>query len=257
MTDRTLSEQLDRLVEHEPPMTLTVDPVVESGRRIRRRHRRVVVASSAAMAVAAAAVAVPLLARGGSGGDRLAVSPFAMTGTQAQSAGDPEPQLTAKQQAVVDAVEKASPGSYTFDFSADRWDDSAGVEGTVDDGTGPGRLMIGISRDPGTQLLHPCKDSEFNAGASCTERVLDDGSVLTLRGLIDYKGIRYVDVVLTHPDGGGVMAEAGNFVIDWPPPRVITADEKRNLVHPSRDDPVYSPAALSKVVVAIDNAING
>jgi hypothetical protein len=112
--------------------------------------------------------------------------------------------------------------------------------------------MIGVST--GTQLLHPCQDSEFKAGVTCTERTLADGSVLSVRGVVDHRGIEYDDVALTHPDGSGVLAEAGNFTITWPLPRYITADGKKHLVHISRSAPIYTPEQLGELAVAVDRA---
>ena len=41
--------------------------------------------------------------------------------------------------------------------------------------------------------VHPCTDPEFSAGARCQERTLDDGSVLSLRDVVDDHGIQWVD----------------------------------------------------------------
>jgi hypothetical protein len=81
--------------------------------------------------------------------------------------------------------------------------------------------------------------------------------VLSLRDVIDSDGIKYIDVVLTHPDGGGVNAESGNFTIDWPPPSVATAQQKRDMIHVSRPDPTYTVDQLGQVVLAVDRALNG
>ncbi len=254
MTESSLRERLDELVVDEPPLRIHFGEILADGRRRRRiQHARRGILGAVSVSTLAAAVALPLAVANNHGSARqtLSIRPFAMSGAQLPAVADHESGLTAAQQRVADAIRAASPSGWTFDMSSDRWD-GLGVEATADDGTGAGRLMIGVST--GDQLVHPCQDSEFRAGASCTERTLDDGSVLTLRGLIDYHGIKYVDVVLTHPDGSGVMAESGNFAIDWPPPRVVTPEQKKHLERITRNDPPYSADQLAKVVVQVDAA---
>jgi hypothetical protein len=107
---------------------------------------------------------------------------------------------------------------------------------------------------PGAQQVHPCKDPEFRAGVGCHELYLGDGSILSVRDVVDYRGIQYTDVALTHSDGTGVIAESGNFVIPWPLPRVMTAEEKRHLPQVTRATPTYTPQLLAKVVMAVDRA---
>jgi hypothetical protein len=159
--------------------------------------------------------------------------------------------LTERQREIAEAVVAASPDGWTFDFAADRWD-GLGVEATADDGSAPGRLMIGLS-DPGMQQLHPCLDPEFEAGVTCTERTLADGSILSMRDVVDSDGVQYADVALTHPDGSGTMAETGNFVITWPPPAyIVLPQEKRDLVDVTRSAPPYTVQQLAHVVIAVD-----
>lgn len=250
---QTLPDDVDlhRLVTDEPPLGLTVGAVLQNGHR-RRVRRRVAMAGSAAGAAAVATLGAAALAGGaGSPSDQLTVTPFALSGAAAGVTAAAQPGLTPDQQRVATAIASASPAGWTFDFAADRWDGS-GVEATADDGTGPGRLMVGIST--ADQLLHPCADAEFSAGATCTERALSDGSVLSMRGVVDARGTQYVDVVVTHPDGSGVMAESGNYVLNWPPPRVATPEQKQHLTHVTRNAPTYDADQLAKVVLAVDRA---
>jgi hypothetical protein len=257
MTDTTMRRRLEHLVADEPPLALTLDAVTTDGRRRRRRRATAYAAGAVGTALAATAVAVPLvLSGGGDATDRLTVAPFTPAGSPPRTTSDGG--LTSSQQAIADAIRSASPDGWTFDFAADRWEPgNSGVEATVDDGAGDGRLLVGISRDPGTQQLHPCTDPEFAAGVTCTERLLDDGSVLSLRGLVDSHGIEYVDVALTHPSGGGVLLEAGNFTIDWPPPQVATPEQKRSMVQQSRPHPAYTVDQLGRVAIAVDAAAFG
>lgn len=254
MTD-TLRERFDDLVADAPPLTVDLATVVDSGSRLRRRHRFVVGVSSAAVVAVAAAVALPLVLGGGAKEpvDSVAIQPFAMTGSGSAPTVADTGALNKRQQRIADAVVAASPDGWTFDFAADRWD-GLGVEATADDGDGPGRLMIGFSQS-GYQQIHPCQDPEFEAGVSCTEQTLGDGSVLSLRGVVDSHGVQYADVALTHPDGSGTMAETGNFIIKWPlPAYVSSAQEKRDLIQASREVPPYTVNQLAKVVIAVDRA---
>jgi len=250
MTD-TLRVEFERLVADEPPLLLTVDTAVGRGRRMRLHRRLGFTAGALGVAAIGAVSAVAVTSGGGHARDQLVVTPFAMSGNT--STATPDHGLSADQERVADAIRDASPSGWTFEMAADRWDGS-GVEATADDGSGPGRLMIGISRPVGSQQLHPCSDAEFKAGVTCSERTLADGSVLSKRALIDWKGTQYIDVVVTHPDGTGVMAESGNFVIDWPPPQVVTAEQKRHLTHVTRSAPTYTVDELAKVVLAVDRA---
>jgi hypothetical protein len=256
MTHASLRDRLERLTADEPQLSLTADAVVDEGRRIRRRRRLAATVVSGTAVVAAAVAVQVVLSLGNAPTQRLTVEPFSFAGGQTVTTGTAG--LSARQQAVADAIRSASPTGWTFAMDADRWEpDGTGVEATADDGAGPGRLLIGISSDPGTQQLHPCTDPEFAAGVTCTERTLDDGSVLSLRGRVDSHGVEYADVALTHPDGGGVLAETGNFTIDWPLPQVVTSQQKHDLVQQSRPHPTYTVEQLADVAVAVDRAVFG
>lgn len=252
MTDASLRDHLDRLVDDEPPLGLELATIVGEGQRL-RRHRRLLVAASGVAGAAAvvAAVAIPLSMHSTTNGpDRLVLAkpvPLAAAPTTEQA-------LTPRQQLIADAIRAATPVDWTLGLGADRWDGSVDVEGTADDGDGAGRLSVGLSTVAGAQQLHPCTDAEFKAGVGCHEQTLDDGSVLSVRDVVDYRGIEYTDVALTHPDGTGVIAESGNFVIPWPLPQVITPEQKRHLVQVSRHAPTYSPEQLAKVVLSVDKA---
>jgi len=251
MTDATLRDHLDRLVDDEPALGLDLPAIVGEGRRLRRRRRLLTGASGLAGAAAiAAAVAVPLSMPHGSQ-DRLVLTKPVRP---AAAAASPEQALTPRQQRIADAIQAASPTGWTFELGADRWDGAVDVEGTADDGQGAGRLTVGLSTETGAQQVHPCTDQEFRAGVACHEQTLTDGSVLSVRDVVDYRGIEYTDVALTHPDGTGVIAESGNFVIPWPLPRVITSEQKRHLPQVTRDAPTYTPQLLAKVVLAVDRA---
>jgi hypothetical protein len=208
--------------------------------------------SLGAAGLVATAVVIPLSLSHSDPKGRLQYAAPAVTGTKASTADD----LTAQQQRILAAIEQESPAGFTFAASADRWE-GPNLEGEVDDGTGPGRLMLGVSPKNGSQLLHPCRDAEYRQGGTCTERELPGGSILSLRGMVDFHGIRYVDVALTHPDGGGLSIENGNFRITWPlPERVFSAQEKRDLTKQSRERPAYTVEQLADVVLSIDRVLS-
>jgi hypothetical protein len=249
MNESDLRDRLEILVADEPVLGLDLPALFGQGRRLRRRRRLLAAGSGVAAAVAVtAAVAVPLALHHSAGTDRLVLA----KPVHPAAAPAAEQSLTPQQQRIADAIRTASPQAWTFELGADRWDGALDVEGTADDGTGAGRLSIGLST--GTQQLYPCTDPEFSAGVGCRTWMLSDGSVMSVRDVVDYRGIESTDVVLTHPDGSGVLAESGNFVIPWPLPRVITAEEKRHLPQISRAAPTYSPQLLAKVVMAVDRA---
>ncbi len=251
MNDTIVRDTFDRVLADEPPLTLALDPVVAAGRRVRLR-RRIAFGGILGVAAFSAAGVVASVARTGGTTAVQAAPPMAPPRSAVTHLRVTQ-ELTARQRAIVHAIESASPDGWTFELTADRWDD-LGVEATADDGSGPGRLMVGIST--GTQILHPCRDDDFRRGATCTERTLADGSVLSLRGLVSASyGRRYVDVALTHPDGSGVNAESANFTFTWPLPSTISSDAKDDLLHVSRANPTYTVEQLVDLVVAVDRAV--
>jgi hypothetical protein len=250
MTETTLRDQLDGLVLDEPAMTLGLPSVIEEGRQLRRRHRLFAggIGVGAAVAVAAA-VAVPLSLTGSVDQDRLVPT----NGVPVAAGGGSDQSLTPAQQRIADAIRSASPSGWTFDLGPDRWDGAVDVEGTADDGNGAGQLSVGLSVVPGAQQVHPCADPEFAAGVGCQERTLADGSVLSVRDVLDDNGIKYTQVALTHPDGTGVIASSGNDLISWPLPSVATAEQKRQLAKVNRPMPTYTPQQLAAVAIAVDS----
>jgi len=257
MNPPDLREEFDRLLVDEPPLRLDLAPVVAGGRGLRRRRRLARGAGVASLAVLAAGIAVPVTgwpAHRDRTAGTLSAGPPASAGRSAPGAAPPTASpdgLTAGQRRIARAIVASSPAGWTFDLSPDRWD-GLGVEATADDGRGPGRLLVGVST--ATQLLHPCADAEFRQGASCTERSLPGGAVLSLRGEVAAGAVRYVDVTLTHPDGSGVLAESVNTTLTWPLPERVTAQQKRHLQRVSRPDPTYTVEQLARLVTAVDAA---
>ncbi len=263
--DLQTHDLLTRAVGQEPPFLADVASVVSRGTGLRHRRR---VARGSALAVGtcavlgAAFVIVPSLGTASGGQPTTAVAPGAGGPSATTPESSPAPvgrtstgptpvTLTGVDAAIAAAIRASSPSNFTLVLPAGDAA-SGGIDGTADDGSGKGRITVGLSSS--TQQVHPCSDPEFKAGASCTERVLADGAVLSLRGLsVADDGVAAYQVVLTYPDGSGVNAEAGNYTIG-PSPKVITADEKRHLVNVERSAPTYSLAQLQAVVLAVNAA---
>jgi hypothetical protein len=250
----TLRDAFENATADEPPFRVSLGTVMTDGWRGRRR-RQITVATASAVAVAVvAAGTVAVVAHRSGPSATLTVRPFHVQGLQMRSSGDGEADLTQRQSRVAAAVVAASPAGWTFDFGADHWD-GVSLETTADDGDAPGRLTVGVSPSPGTQQVHPCEDPEFRAGAGCSERILADGAVLSLRDSVESHGGHYVAAVLTYPDGSGVGAESGNYVLTWPLPEVVTPEQKRDLVHVSPNGTVYTVQQLADVVLAVNRAL--
>jgi hypothetical protein len=255
VNDNDVRWAFDRLLVDEPPLHLDPGPVMANGARLRRRRRfgqtgiALLVTASCA-----AAVTVPLtLAQGNDGGRDRVGAP--------QPAQQPEPWwgLRPEQERMARAIVAASPAGLEFEMGSDRWEqwepnELPALDGLVDDGDGPSRLLVGLSPSPGSQQLHPCQDAEFRQEAACSERTLADGAVLSLRGLSDHNGVRTVTVALTHPDGGGVFAESGNFALPSTASLRAHPTRKPGPVQPTRAMPVYTVEQLADVVLAVDGA---
>jgi hypothetical protein len=156
--------------------------------------------------------------------------------------------LTPRQRTIAQAIAASTPDGWTLDLGPDRWDGEQGVDGIADDGHGAGRLTVGIST--ATQILHVCAEAEFVDGAPCTERVLADGSVLSLRGIGPHDINKVLTAVLTHPDGSGVNAASGAFLLNSPPAKPVVATQTRSA-------PAYTLDQLAEMVRAVDHAVNG
>jgi hypothetical protein len=283
MNDPDTRELLIRAVGNEPYYAPDLLSVMASGGRLRRRRRALTVSSAAVgtcAVVAVAMVTVPALsptaspaprstvAGAGGGGDATgSVAPTAAaTSSAVPSARDEQarpPSDLAAATAVVDAkiedaIRESSPASWTLVLK-DADSSAGGIEGTADDGQGDGLISVGVST--GSQQIHPCSDPEFKAGASCTERLLPSGAVLSRRGLTTWdKGAATFEVVITYPDGSGINAEAGNYSFALQPTTVTTEAQKRalvaNMVKVNRPSPTYSLSQLEAVALAVDAAIN-
>jgi hypothetical protein len=238
--------------EPEPPLGILLDDVTAVGRRLRHKRRwqqaGVAVVTAGALTTAASWVAGPS-SPGPVRSVRVAADRRSSAGSSPRtSSPTPRPGGTIVSNAIARTIEATSPAGWSFDWSLQL---RSQADGAADDGRGPGRISVGLSS--ATQQVHPCQDPEFAAGASCTERTLSSGAVLSERGLQDDHGIRSILVALTYPDGSGVSAEAGNYILPKPE-RTITGATAKTRVTPTRSAPTYTLDQLVAVVLAVDSA---
>lgn len=237
MNGEDVRSRLHDLVAAEPPRAVGLPEVMAEGRRLRRRRRCRQSVLSLAVALGAALVAAPVVL------DRDADPPSPPPGTDTPQPGPGR--LTPLQQRIVQAITATSPPHWTFAVGAKHWYGADTLDGTADDGKGPGRLLIEIV-DAGA-----AKD-RCGSGHQCTKVPLEDGSTLSVQDAP--KGDRsFRQVVLTHRDGSAVLAQSASYVLVWP-----AGDRaRRPVIRPSRSAPVYSVGVLEKLVLAIDRLSEG
>jgi len=153
--------------------------------------------------------------------------------------------------AMLEAIRESSPPGSRLALGRDRLDGDWIVDGDVDDGRGPGRLLVVVSDRAGTFTANPCADPDYRQGADCVRRHLDGGRVLVLRGAVDFEGSRTVDVTLIHADRSGVSAEASNWSIGQglKPPRPGLELPPMPVTRP---EPLFSVDELAQLVLAVD-----
>jgi hypothetical protein len=153
--------------------------------------------------------------------------------------------------AMLDGIREQSPAGWQFTLRGDRLDGDWRLDGDADDGHGPGRLYIDVSVRPGMFVSHPCSDHEFSQGAPCIERPLPDGDMLVLRDIvIGPDGMKTIEVVLIHPDGSGIGAEAGNWTLSSPSGQATRVGLSTPRV--TLPEPLYSVEELGRLVQRVD-----
>ncbi|HWL36864.1 MAG TPA: hypothetical protein VNQ77_11775 [Frankiaceae bacterium] len=213
-------ELFERVLADEPPLRLTVEPVVAAGRRVRRRRRMAYAACSLSL-VAVAAAGVPLLLS-----DTAAVAPAGPVSF--------DPRLAAEERRIVEVISARSPAAVTYRIGPKRWDGDI-LDGTVDDGQGA--VFLTVVRLGGT-TYRPCG----TPAATCSERRLDDGSVVTVRLL--WNGERRLrQAFLVRPDGTGVIVNTGNHA--------------RGAASPTRPGLLYTEDELTTLVLALGEVLRG
>lgn len=269
MNDFDIVRTLERLPLDEPPYVVPVGAIVTAGRRARLRRRVIGSAGAAFVGVAAIAALAPLLlvdqnGRRPAGG--IDTSSWPATPSPAATSSPPAVRTwngvlgtvyyypapgTGIFGSVLDAVRGSSPDAARLDFQADNLDGDWRLDGNVDDGQGPARLFVTVSRTGKNLEPHPCNDPEFTSGATCTERTLSDGAMIVRRGPSDHDGYIQILVVLRRGDGVSVTAEAGNYEMTIPthtarPPAPLKI---------TRGEPVYTTEQLVSLVQAVDRSV--
>ena len=279
-------QALHSLVADEPAMALRLDRVVHDGRalRLRRRSLRVgaplallaMVGAGITWGLANPAAAPAAGARSSSGPTRSALPTTELPTTElpaltiaAQNAPltyagrstlRKKPSGAGVGPVLAQVVRAQTPAGWTLDFAMEDWGDlnAADAQVTPADGSAPGHLSISATLQAGMLTVHPCRDSEFRNGATCTETTRSDGSFLTIRGLTSGEPWRTILVSITRRNGTGTFAEAGNFILPPQPASgtLVTPEEKAALAaQVTRDAPPYTVDQLLAMVEAADAAV--
>ena len=263
-TETMVREVFERLLGSEPPLRVDARVALERGRHA-ARHRVAYRSVALAAALATATAVVATVQHGGTARHTAAsvatTSPakapaFLLTSAHGEVArsdgGPPQSALDAK---IIAAIRSASPSGWVFEFGGGGTNASS-VDGTADDGSGPGRVYVYAAAN-GMLTREPCADPEFVAGSTCTETHLAGDVILSVRGLVDFQGIQTYVISLTHPDGSGVGAEAGNFTIPSLPKGLLSSKQLVHLTRPTvtRTTPTFSADRLAAVVEAVDTAM--
>ncbi len=238
-----VNEGLRDLVADEPPYVLDVEGALAGGRR-RRRGRVTAVLSGVGLTVGAVAAGVVLLTPAT---PHDVLTPAAQPPAAAEGDGS----------LFYRVVRANTPAAWTI---TSIHSDGESWWADVDDGRGAQR--VGISYSRGGLQLHPCSDSEYVNGATCTETELSATSRLIVRG-VSHDGPQkayasaYAEIV--HPNGYGTSASIDNATWkELPEGKVLyTEDEKRELTKGTIVNPVplYSTDQLVAMVKQYEAAI--
>jgi hypothetical protein len=155
------------------------------------------------------------------------------------------------------AIAGAAPLARQVDLRSDAADGAWVLEGAVDDGQGPGRLLIAVATRPASSLADPCLDRDYVQGGRCVTRPVP-GGLLAVRGLVRAdNGVETVVVTYVRADRTSVLAEASNMTLDPAIGPLLPGDPSRLGVTITRDHPVLEVDELVDVVRAVDRALAG
>jgi hypothetical protein len=146
-------------------------------------------------------------------------------------------------------------GDATVDLVPDVVAGAAQLDGTADDGGGPGRLLVVVSPAGVTTRTNLCQDRDFVQGGSCKRVTLPGGDVLFRRGLVESGDVQTIVVAIARADGSGVLVESDNFRIELPP--VLVAGQPHPTPTITRDGPVFTLDELVRVARAVSSATEG
>lgn len=155
---------------------------------------------------------------------------------------------------MLDAIREAA-GAVAVDLTSDVTAGSAELDGTADDGAGPGRLLVVVSPASSTTQTDLCLDRDFVQGGRCERARLPNGDVIYRRGLVEARGTRTIVVAIQRSDGSGVLLESGNFLVEAPP--VLVGGQPRPTPHITRDDPVFSLDELANLAQGVSTTTQG
>ena len=111
------------------------------------------------------------------------------------------------------ATVQVDAGGAVVDLTPDVTAGSAELDGTADDGDGPGRLLVVVSPSGATTRTNLCLDRDFAQGGTCERERLPDGGLLYRRGLVEFGNTRTIVVAIQRADGSGVLLESDNFTV--------------------------------------------
>jgi hypothetical protein len=251
MDETAVRRAFERLVADEPPFAAQMDPVLGAGRKARRRR----LFAQGVLALCLTGVAIAVLAWPGPDeapapipSKNEAFDLAARVTKQGVPSRGPA-DLPAPRRGVFgkmfDAIRASTPKGWRLALTADRLDGDWILDGDVEDGSGPGRLLVVVSARTGSFVGHPCADREFRQGGACIERPLAGGALLVLRGVVDFEGNKTIDVGIVHADGSGLLAEAGNWSISRVGPG--------GMPRVTRSDPLYAVEQLADLLLAVDH----
>ena len=150
------------------------------------------------------------------------------------------------------ATVRAAADGAIVDLTSDVTAGSAELDGTADDGDGPGRLLVVVSPAGTAARTDLCQDRDFAQGGTCERERLPDGGLLYRRGLVRFGNTRTIVVAIQRADGSGVLLESDNFTVPAPP--VLVAGQPRPTPTITRDDPVFSLDELESLARAVSTA---
>jgi hypothetical protein len=152
------------------------------------------------------------------------------------------------------AVQDAA-GDVALHLVSDVTAGAASLDGTADDGDGPGRLLVVISPAGTTAPGNLCLDPDFVQGGSCARERLSSGARLYRRGLVRFGDTRTIVVVIQRADGSGVLVESDNFLVPTPPELVAGQPHPTPII--TRSSPVFTLDELVRIASSVSAATEG
>lgn len=150
------------------------------------------------------------------------------------------------------AAVRAGAGDVTLDLVPDVVAGAAQLDGTADDGAGPGRLLVVVSPAGSTIQTNLCLDRDFVQGGRCKREPLPNGDILYRRGLVEAGDAQTFVVAIQRGDGSGVLLESDNFRVEVP--RVLVGGDPRPTPEITRNGPIFTLDELEILARAVSDA---